>query len=65
MLKMEENWQGREQPHARFLSSTGGSAYQIKIDETRGFIITTYRDGSLLVRDLDNDEELWSLQTVS
>ncbi|KZP28040.1 hypothetical protein FIBSPDRAFT_947948 [Athelia psychrophila] len=60
-VKMENNWQGREQPSVRVLSSSGSTVHRIKIDENRGLVITTLEHGGVVVNDLDKNEVLWSL----
>lgn len=64
-LRMENNWQGREQPNLVTMSSSGHTVHRIKVDESRGLIITTHQYGGLVVNDLDKNQILWTLPPVS
>ncbi|KAF7979354.1 hypothetical protein HWV62_42793 [Athelia sp. TMB] len=60
-IKLEKSWQGLEQPSPRTYTSSGDSVHRIKVDEKIGLIITTLKGGGVIVNDIDNNEELWSL----
>ncbi|EKM53433.1 uncharacterized protein PHACADRAFT_197864 [Phanerochaete carnosa HHB-10118-sp] len=56
----EKNWLGRGAAWCRGLAEAHDDLHRIKIDEERGFLITTHQDGGLNVRDLETDTNLWS-----
>ena len=61
---MEANWLGRGTSWCIELAGDHADVHRIKVDEERGLVITTHRDGGLNVRDMDTDEILWGLPRV-
>jgi len=43
---------------------SGANVHRIKVDERSGFVITTTRNGGLVVRDIETGEMLWCLPAV-
>lgn len=62
---MEKNWQGiNHSAWMEELPSAGDAVHRIKIDEVAGYVITTSRNGGLVVADLHHNQALWSLPKV-
>jgi hypothetical protein len=55
---------GKAPSRVRELKATGHKVHRIKVDENVGIVVTTHRDGGLLVTDIKGDELLWSLPDV-
>jgi hypothetical protein len=61
----EKGWTGKGSSISMEHFSTGTSVHRIKLDERRGILIVTQRDGGLVVTDLQLDRVLWSLPKAS
>ncbi|KAJ7064637.1 hypothetical protein C8F01DRAFT_1366925 [Mycena amicta] len=62
-LRIEQSWLGKAPSSVTFHAATGRNVHRIKVDERRGFIITTAseRDPGLRVVDMESGELVWSL----
>lgn len=62
---IERSWSGTGPSPITTHRGTGKNVHRIKVDEKAGYILTTSTAGGLLVTDLQEDRELWSLPDVS
>ncbi|KAJ4488680.1 hypothetical protein C8R41DRAFT_981845 [Lentinula lateritia] len=60
-VHISKSWTGKASSHYVSYAGSGSKVHRIKIDEQAGFIVTSFRDGGLLVNDLTDDQVLWSL----
>ncbi|KAJ3920345.1 hypothetical protein F5877DRAFT_77246 [Lentinula edodes] len=60
-VHISKSWTGKASSHYVSYAGSGSKVHRIKVDEQAGFIITSFRDGGLLVNDLADDQVLWSL----
>ncbi|KAF8799147.1 hypothetical protein BYT27DRAFT_7176632 [Phlegmacium glaucopus] len=61
-LEIQRNWKGQGPSIVVEHKSTSlESTHRIKVDELAGYIITTFRQGGILVTDLNQDRILWAL----
>ncbi|KAJ4490203.1 hypothetical protein J3R30DRAFT_3276999 [Lentinula aciculospora] len=61
-VHISKSWAGKASSHYVSYASSGSTVHRIKVDEQAGIIMTSSRDGGLLVSDLTDDRVLWSLQ---
>lgn len=63
--EIRQSWEGYG--FSRFVNhpSSGLSVHRIKVDELRGFIITSSILGMLIVSDLHSDQVLWAFEEVT
>lgn len=65
--RIEKGWMGRAPSTKKAYNAPGDHVHRIKVDEQRGFIITTYSEGGLTgltVTDIATDTALWTFDTV-
>lgn len=62
---MEANWAHLGYHPLQMIADEHPDVCRIKVDEERGFVVTTHDTGGLVVRDMDTGEVLWSLPQVS
>jgi hypothetical protein len=62
--QIESGWLGKAPSKVREYLSADKYVHRVKVDEQRGFFITTHRTGGLLVTDLERDVTIWSLSKV-
>ncbi|KAH7868255.1 uncharacterized protein C8R40DRAFT_1074951 [Lentinula edodes] len=60
-VHISKSWTGKASSHYGSYAGSGSKVHRIKVDEQAGFILTSFRDGGLLVNDLVDDQVLWSL----
>ncbi|KAJ6623185.1 hypothetical protein B0H10DRAFT_2011583 [Mycena sp. CBHHK59/15] len=60
-IHIRKAWRGGASSRVTAHRCTGNEVHRIKVDEQRGFSITTSTQGGLLIVDLHEDQVLWSL----
>ncbi|KAJ3815188.1 hypothetical protein F5876DRAFT_31173 [Lentinula aff. lateritia] len=55
-VHISKSWTGKASSHYVSYAGSGSKVHRIKVDEQAGFIITSLRDGGLLVTDLADDQ---------
>ncbi|KAJ3887595.1 hypothetical protein GG344DRAFT_90401 [Lentinula edodes] len=55
-VHISKSWTGKASSHYVSYAGSGSKVHRIKVDEQAGFIITSFRDGGLLVNDLADDQ---------
>ncbi|KAJ7800754.1 hypothetical protein B0H13DRAFT_1466278, partial [Mycena leptocephala] len=58
---IQKSWRGEAASFVTSHRCAGDNVHRIKVDEQRGFIVTTSWNGGLVVADLSDDKVLWSL----
>lgn len=62
---IQKSWRGEAASFVTSHRCAGDNVHRVKVDEQRGFIVTTSWNGGLVVADLSDDKVLWSLPEVS
>jgi hypothetical protein len=63
--QIERSWLGMGPSALTTHLHIGTDVHRLKVDEQRGFIITTHQEGGLCVSDITEQVILWALPTAS